>query len=68
MSPGSLRSRRGCFSGARPDIDFIEFNPPASYLIYVPAASIARLLGVQSESVLIGLIAGSVAFSTWAAG
>src|SRR5579872_2987322 len=54
--------------GARPDIDFIEFNPPASYLIYLPAAWVAHVFGVRSELVLIAIVAGCAALSTWAAG
>ena len=38
--------------GARPYVDFIETNPPASFLIYVPGASLARFLGLPVEFVV----------------
>jgi hypothetical protein len=55
-------------AGARPDVDFIEFNPPAAYLIYVPAAAVARFVGTASEPILIGMVAGLTTFSVWASG
>jgi hypothetical protein len=55
-------------AGARPDVDFIEFNPPASYLIYVPAAAIGRVFGVKSDFVLIALTALATVCSICAAG
>lgn len=55
-------------AGARPDIDFIEFNPPAAYLIYVPAAAIARAIGIKSDLVLIALTTAAAAGSICAAG
>lgn len=54
--------------GARPDIDFIEFNPPAAYLIYVPAAVIARALSIKSDLVLIALTTAAAVGSICAAG
>jgi len=38
--------------GQRPYIDFIEVNPPASILLYLPAVSVARLIGVKSEIIV----------------
>ena len=35
--------------GAEPYVDFIESNPPASFLIYMPAVALARLLGTSVE-------------------
>jgi hypothetical protein len=36
-------------NGAVPYRDFIEINPPASLLIYLPAVAAARALGIASE-------------------
>jgi hypothetical protein len=35
--------------GARPNIDFIEINPPMSYFIYVAPTLVARLTGLSPE-------------------
>ena len=35
--------------GAEPYVDVIESNPPASFLIYMPAVALARLLGTSVE-------------------
>jgi hypothetical protein len=55
-------------AGARPDIDFIEFNPPAAYLVYVPAAAIGHLLRIKSDLVLIVMTIAAVLVSICAAG
>ena len=36
-------------SGARPYVDVLETNPPGAFLIYMPAAWLARLLGLPTE-------------------
>jgi hypothetical protein len=41
-------------NGETPYVDFVEVNPPASILIYLPIVAMARLLGVAPEF-LIGL-------------
>ena len=35
--------------GKDPYVDFFEANPPASYLIYLPAVALAKLLGLRVE-------------------
>jgi hypothetical protein len=35
--------------GARPYVDFIEVNPPGSFLLYVPAVLVGRALGTSAE-------------------
>ncbi len=35
--------------GARPYVDFIEANPPASFLIYLPAVALSRIVGTTAE-------------------
>lgn len=42
--------------GARPYVDFIETNPPASFLIYLPGVALARLLGLPVEFVVCACI------------
>ena len=37
--------------GGRPYVDFIESNPPASFLIYFPAVCLARSLGAPCQPV-----------------
>ena len=53
-------------AGAKPYIDVIEVNPPASILLYAPSAIIAKALAIRSESVLIvlltALIGGTLLF------
>lgn len=39
-------------SGQRPYIDFVEVNPPASILLYYPAALIGHALGVRPEPIV----------------
>jgi hypothetical protein len=41
------------FAGARPYIDFLEINPPASLLIYAPEVVLAKAFGVASETVVV---------------
>ncbi len=38
--------------GQTPYVDFIETNPPAAILIYMPAVVLARLIGVRAEIVV----------------
>jgi len=35
--------------GARPYVDFIEVNPPGSFLLYVPAVVVGRAMGISAE-------------------
>ena len=39
-------------NGARPYVDFLELNPPASLWLYWPAVALARGLGLPSEAVV----------------
>jgi hypothetical protein len=43
-------------AGARPYVDFLEVNPPASILLYMPAVMLAHLLHVRPEAVVIVLV------------
>jgi len=54
--------------GARPYVDFSEPNPPASFLIYLPAIVIARLMAVSAESIVSGLLIVGTMASLWLAG
>ncbi len=48
--------------GARPYSDIIETNPPASFLLYLPAAMLARLLHLPMEFVVSACVfAGALA-------
>src|SRR5476649_2046398 len=48
-------------AGARPYIDFNETNPPACFLIYMPAILIAQTIGVTPECVVTAMVfAGAV--------
>src|SRR5436305_4316156 len=38
-------------NGATPYVDFIEVNPPASILLYLPWVALARAIGVRPELV-----------------
>ncbi len=38
--------------GARPYVDVLETNPPASFILYMPAALIARATGLTTEFVV----------------
>jgi hypothetical protein len=42
--------------GAHPYVDFIETNPPASFLIYLPGVWLARLLGLPVEFVVCACV------------
>ena len=42
--------------GARPYVDFIETNPPASFLIYLPGVGLARLTGLPVEFVVCACV------------
>lgn len=51
--------------GARPYVDFREVNPPASLLIYMPAALLGRWFALPPEAVLtIGIFAATL-MSLW---
>src|SRR4029079_7172776 len=54
--------------GARPYVDFSEPNPPASFLIYLPASVSARLMAVSAESIVSGLLIVGTMASLWLAG
>ncbi|MBV9633684.1 MAG: hypothetical protein JOZ40_03560 [Methylobacteriaceae bacterium] len=43
-------------AGARPYVDIIETNPPASFLIYMPGIVIARIVGIAPETAVTGLV------------
>jgi hypothetical protein len=46
--------------GQQPYIDFVETNPPASLLLYMPAVALARGLGIKPEITIVaqGLAVG----------
>ena len=50
-------------AGARPYVDFLELNPPASLWLYWPAVALARALGLPSEATVsaFGLAAAGAA-------
>src|SRR5262249_14212557 len=54
-------------AGARPYVDFLEVNPPASILLYMPAVVFAHALDARPEAVVIALVfalaLASLAFS-----
>lgn len=47
--------------GARPYVDFVEINPPGSFLLYVPAIVAGRALGISAEHATRLLLFASVA-------
>ena len=52
--------------GARPYVDLVETNPPGAFLIYVPAAALAKLLHLSTELVASTMIfAGGMAVLFW---
>jgi hypothetical protein len=55
--------------GGRPYVDFVETNPPASILIYMPAVALARWLGASPEAMVAasGLVAAAAALAFAAA-
>jgi hypothetical protein len=48
-------------AGAKPYVDVIEVNPPASILLYMFPAIIAKALSVRAEAVLIALLTALIA-------
>lgn len=54
--------------GAQAYVDVIETNPPASFLIYLPAAALARLLGVATEHAVTVFVFSGVVASLWLCG
>lgn len=54
-------------AGARPYVDIIETNPPASFLIYVPAAMIAQALGAPTEAVAVAFVVLNAILCAWLA-
>jgi len=54
--------------GARPYVDFDEPNPPASFLIYMPAAVMGRLIGAAPELLATLLIFAGAVLSLWLSG
>lgn len=42
--------------GWRAYVDFIETNPPSSFLIYIPAVALARILGLSVEFVVCAFV------------
>lgn len=55
-------------AGARPYVDFDEPNPPASFLIYMPAAVMGRFVGVAPELFVTLLIFAGAVLSLWLSG
>ena len=55
-------------TGARPYIDFDEPNPPASFLIYMPAVLLSRLVEIAPELVVTTSIFVGAIFSLWMSG
>ena len=55
-------------AGARPDVDFIEFNPPASYLTFVPASLVSHLMGVTPEAAMVVMMTALVVTCVVASG
>jgi hypothetical protein len=53
--------------GARPYLDFLEVNPPASIWLYLPAVWLARLTGLTAEFVTGALIFAGTFASLWLA-
>ena len=51
--------------GARPYVDFAEFNLPAAVLLYVPAVAMGRWLGLPPEAVVTVWILAATAGSLW---
>ena len=43
-------------AGERPYVDFLEVNPPASILVYLPAILIGNVLHLPSEAVVVFLV------------
>jgi hypothetical protein len=54
-------------AGARPYVDIIESNPPASFLIYLPAAMIAEALGAPIEAIAVAFVFLSAVLCAWLA-
>ncbi|MDQ0471181.1 hypothetical protein [Labrys wisconsinensis] len=42
--------------GATPYVDFVEVNPPASILLYLPAILLARIVDVRPETMVVWLV------------
>jgi len=55
-------------AGAKPYVDFDEFNLPASVLLYVPEVVIGRWLGVAPEAIVTISVFGATAASLWLTG
>ena len=51
--------------GAVPYRDILETNPPASFLLYVPAVVVARLVGLSPEFVTVLLTMLAAGLSVW---
>ncbi len=51
--------------GAQPYVELIETNPPASFLIYLPAALLARMAHVRLEFMASACVFVSAALSLW---
>lgn len=50
-------------AGERPYVEFIEVNPPASILLYMPAVLVSRLSGLSPEAATIALMLGGAVAS-----
>lgn len=54
--------------GLRPDVDFIEINPPLSFLLYLPPTLAARLTGATPEFMVDLFCFIGAGLSLWLAG
>jgi hypothetical protein len=54
--------------GQRPNIDFVEINPPMSYLMYAPAVLAARFIGFTPEFVADVFCFAAMGLSLWISG
>src|SRR5277367_3294213 len=51
--------------GGTPYVDFIETNPPASILLYMPAVALARLIGARPEALVAASGFAAVGAALW---
>ncbi len=54
-------------AGARPYVDIIETNPPASFLIYMPAAMFAQAIGAPTEAIAVVFVFLNAMVCAWLA-
>jgi hypothetical protein len=51
--------------GGTPYVDFIETNPPASILLYMPAVALSRLIGARPEALVAASGFAAVGAALW---